>query len=210
MNQRLIAGLLACMPSLALAHPGHELTTQTLSNPTLASAYLGFMHPLTGLDHLLVMLAIGLWAGKLASNAATNVGNKIRWQLPITFMGLMLVGAILGAQGFAFAGLETAIAASVMAMGLLLVISLPIKPALAIGMVAVFALLHGAAHGLETNGAELNFAQGWAVVGGMLLATGLLHALGLLLGSQRAQLAKWLNATLAYVMMLAGAYLLFA
>ena len=197
MNQRLIAGLLASVPGLALAHPGHGLTEQVLANPVLASAYLGFMHPLTGLDHLLVMLAIGLWAVKL--------GGKARWQLPVTFMVLMLVGAILGAQGFVFIGLETAIAASVMAMGLLLVISLPIQPLLAMGMVAVFALLHGAAHG-----AELNFAQGWAVVGGMLLATGFLHAVGLYIGTQRAALAKWAHTLLAWVMLIAGGAMLIA
>ena len=187
MKKILLACLLASMSSLAIAHPGHGLE----------SAYAGFMHPLTGWDHLLVMLAVGLWASKIGGNA--------RWQLPLTFMLLMVAGTLLGTAGIMFAGLETAIAASVMAMGLVLVISLSMNNAVRIGVVALFALLHGIAHG-----AELNLHEGFSALGGMLLATGLLHGVGLLLGSQRLNLAKWPQTAMAWAIMLAGGYMLIA
>ena len=187
MKKILLACLLAGMSSLAIAHPGHGLE----------SSYAGFIHPLTGWDHLLVMLAVGLWASKIGGNA--------RWQLPLTFMLLMVAGTFLGSAGVMFAGLETAIAASVMAMGLVLVISLSMNSAVRIGVVALFALLHGVAHG-----AELNLNQGLSALGGMLLATGLLHGVGLLLGSQHLNLAKWVKIAMACGIMLTGCYMLMA
>lgn len=167
--------------NLAIAHPGHELS----------NAYAGFMHPITGWDHLLVMLAIGLWAAKL--------GGKARWQLPLTFMLVMTFGAVLGMAGFSFASLETLIAASVMAIGLLLIINMPINITLQISLTALFALMHGLAHAAELNHGVSPFI-------GMLVATGFLHAAGLLLGLQRNNLIKWLQTGLAFVMLAIGAY----
>lgn len=190
MKKIVLSSLLVGFSNVAFAHPGHELVGNNLE-----SAYAGFMHPLTGWDHLLVMLAIGVWASKL--------GGKARWQLPLTFLASMTIGAIMGLAGITFSGVETAIAASVMAMGLLLAINLPIPAISRIGIVAVFAVFHGLAHGVE-----LHSQQGYAVLGGMLIATALLHAAGLLLGSQRVQLAKWLQTGLALVMMLVGGYLM--
>ena len=187
MKKILLACLLASMSSFAIAHPGHGLE----------SAFAGFMHPLTGWDHLLVMLAVGLWASK--------IGGNTRWQLPLTFMLLMAAGTFLGNAGVMFAGLETAIAASVMVMGLVLVISFSMNNAVRIGAVALFALLHGVAHG-----AELNLNQGLFALDGMLLATGLLHCVGLLLGSQRLNLANWAHTAMAWAIMLAGGYMLMA
>ena len=187
MKKILLACLLASMSSFAIAHPGHGLE----------SAFAGFMHPLTGWDHLLVMLAVGLWASK--------IGGNTRWQLPLTFMLLMAAGTFLGNAGVMFGGLETLIAASVMAMGLVLVISFSMNNAVCIGVVALFALLHGVAHG-----SELNLNQGLSALGGMLLATGLLHCVGLLLGSQRLNLANWAHTAMAWAIMLAGGYMLMA
>jgi urease accessory protein len=186
MKTRILVGsLLAVSSSLALAHPGHGID----------GSYAGFLHPFTGLDHLLVMLAVGLWAAK--------IGGKARWQLPLTFMLVMGVGAIGGYLGLAFNGVETAIAASVMAMGVLLAISLPLNASLRMGLVALFALLHGLAHGTE-----LTMQSHLPVLVGMLLATGMLHLVGFTLGSYRFKLARQLQALLAWGMMLAGAYLL--
>ena len=182
-----LAILFSLISTIASAHPGHGFS----------SAYAGFMHPLTGWDHLLVMLAIGVWASKL--------GGKARWQLPLTFILMMGLGALVGLTGLIFSGVETAIAASVMAMGLLLVINLPISAISRIGVVALFAVFHGIAHGVE-----LHSQKSYTALGGMLLATFLLHGAGLLLGSQRAQLAKWLHTGLAWLMMLTGSYLLLA
>jgi urease accessory protein len=91
----------------------------------------------------------------------------------------------------------------VMAMGLLLAINLPIPAISRIGIVAIFAVFHGMAHGVE-----LNSQQSYAAFGGMLVATALLHSAGLLLGSQRILLAKWLHTGLAWLMLFTGSYLL--
>ncbi|MGZ8252156.1 MAG: HupE/UreJ family protein [Methylophilaceae bacterium] len=184
-KQTLLGLVLAGTSTLAMAHPGHGLE----------STYAGFMHPFSGWDHLLVMLAVGLWAGKL--------GGHARWQLPLTFMLVMALGSLLGFAGLSFAGVETAIAATVMAMGLLLVISLPIKPALRIGLVGLFAFMHGLAHG-----AELSQHSGLQVISGMLLATGLLHAVGVALGAQRFRIAQSIHTMMGWLIMLAGGYLL--
>ena len=190
MKKIVFSSLLVGFSSVAFAHPGHELVGNGLE-----SAYAGFMHPLTGWDHLLVMLAIGLWASKL--------GGKARWQLPLAFLASMTIGAVLGLAGLSFSGVETAIAASVMAMGLLLAIHLPIPAISRIGIVAIFAIFHGMAHGVE-----LHSQQSYAALAGMLIATAILHGAGFILGSQRVQLAKWLQNGLAWGMVLVGGYLL--
>jgi urease accessory protein len=187
MKKYILAIFLSLFASLAQAHPGHGLE----------SAFAGFMHPLTGWDHLLVMLAVGVWAAKL--------GGKAPWQLPLTFMGMMVVGALLGMAGMSFSGVETAIATSVMAMGVLLIITLPMQLSTQLGMTALFAVLHGMAHGLE-----LHTQSNLSAFSGMLIATLLLHASGVLLGSQQVKIQKWLHNGLAYTMLLVGAYWLVA
>lgn len=192
MKKIVLTSLLVGFSSLAIAHPGHGLVGNNLE-----IAYAGFMHPLTGWDHLLVMLAIGVWASKL--------GGKARWQLPLTFLTTMTLGAVLGLAGITFSGVETAIAASVMAMGLLLAINLPIPAMSRIGIVAIFAVFHGMAHGVE-----LYSQQNYAALGGMLIATALLHAIGLLLASRRLNLTSWIQTVLAWGIALAGGYMLIA
>jgi len=185
--KQLLAIALMVAPAIASAHPGHGLN----------NAYAAFMHPLTGWDHLLVMLAVGLWAGKL--------GGSARWQLPVTFVILMAVGAVLGASGIAFGGLETGIAASVMALGLLLVISLSIQPMLRIMLIATFAVLHGMSHG-----AELPLQSGIETMAAMLFATTLLHLTGLALSSQRLSLPKPVHTFMGILMLGVGGYLMIA
>jgi urease accessory protein len=184
-TQNIISCLLFAFSSVAFAHTGHGLD----------SVYAGFMHPFSGVDHLLVMLAIGLWAAK--------IGGKARWQLPMTFVSMMALGFIFALNGMDFNGLETAIAASVMVMGLLLVLRFSLKPAFQLGLVGLFALFHGLAHGTE-----LSMQNGFQAMLGMLCATGLLHGLGLLLGAQQLKLARWINSTLAWAITLVGGYLL--
>lgn len=188
MKKSIILGaVMSLMSSVASAHPGHGLE----------SAYAGFMHPLTGWDHLLVMLAIGVWAAKL--------GGKARWQLPLTFFGVMALGAGLGLAGIGFSGLETALAASVMAMGVMLMLRLSINQPSQLAITAVFAAFHGMAHG-----SELQSQSGLSVFAGMLIATALLHGTGVFFGSQRFALRQWLQNGLAYTMLLVGGYLLVA
>lgn len=197
MKKQMITGVLCFLISaVASAHPGHELA----SGMTSFSA--GFMHPLTGWDHLLVMFAIGVWAAKL--------GGKARWQLPLAFVITMALGAILGLIGLSFAGVETAIAASVIAMGLLLGINLPISAKARIGITALFAVMHGMAHGIEFYSNPFSLNQGYVALAGMLLTTALLHGAGLIIGAQRYQWLLYLRASLASSMVLIGGYLLFA
>lgn len=184
--QKYIFGLILGMfSSIAMAHPGHDLQ----------SAYAGFMHPFTGWDHLLVMVAIGLWAAK--------IGGKTRWLLPLTFMMFMSFGALLGLAGVGFSGQETAIATSLVAIGFIVAFNLPIRQTSRFALVALFAAFHGLAHGIELNG-----NQTVLTILSMLLSTSLLHVLGLMLGSQRIQLAKWFSASLASIMVVFGSYLL--
>ena len=170
--------------TVATAHPGHGLE----------SAYAGLMHPLTGLDHLLVMVAIGLWAAKL--------GGLARWGLPLTFVLLMAVGAFFGANGLRVAGIETLIAASVMTMGFLLAMHLPVNKVVQFGLTAIFAFFHGLAHGLALQSHAV-----WSALIAMVVATSLLHALGYFIGVQRQTLFAKAQQIFAYGMLIVGAYL---
>lgn len=143
------------MPALAFAHPGHD-----------GGLLAGVSHPLGGLDHLLAMVAVGLWAAQQT--------GKARWALPCTFLAAMLVGGGLGFAGIAVPGLETGIAASVLALGL--AVALAVRPALPLAVLATaaFALCHGMAHGLELPA----MASAWSYAVGFIAATALLHATG--------------------------------
>lgn len=156
-----IAATLA-IPGTAWAHPGHEAT----------GFATGFAHAFTGADHLLATLAVGLWAAQIGARAALAV--------PLAFVAAMLAGALLGLSfGAALvpAGVESAVAASVLALGLLVAARARLGAVPGALLVAAFAVFHGLAHAAELGGA------GPAVhIGGLALATALLHGLGLALG----------------------------
>jgi urease accessory protein len=152
--------LLAGAP-LAQAHPGH--------GP--ADLVSGFLHPFTGWDHLLAMLAVGMWAAQL--------GRHARWALPSGFVGAMAVGAVVGIAGYAPHGVDAWILASVFVMGLLLACAVRMPLRYGIGLVALAGFFHGAAHG-----AEMPFqADSIRFLSGMIVATALLHALGVAAGA---------------------------
>ena len=150
------AAALLLTPALAFAHPGHG------DNGLLA----GISHPIGGLDHLLAMLAVGLWAAQQQ--------GKARWMLPCTFVGTMLLGGVLGFEGLNLPALESGIAASVLALGL--AVALAVRPplGLAVAATALFALFHGVAHGLELP----DMSSPWAYAAGFVAATAALHAAG--------------------------------
>jgi urease accessory protein len=132
----------------------------------------GFVHPLLGADHLVAMVCVGVWAALVT----TEPGRL--WRLPAAFMAAMVLGGALGAFGVVIAGAEPAIAASVLALGLLLLGKVRLSRVLAGFIVGLFALAHGYAHGFE-------MAQGAAFstyAAGFVIATGLLHLLGIVLG----------------------------
>ncbi len=129
----------------------------------------GLGHPLFGIDHLLAMLAVGVWAYQL--------GGSAMWKVPLVFVLTLLVGANLGLAGLSLAFYEPMIAASLMVLGLIIAMKWRVVPLLASMIVAVFALFHGFAHGIEMPLA----ASPMAYITGFTLATILLHGLGVML-----------------------------
>jgi urease accessory protein len=130
----------------------------------------GFAHPFSGIDHLLAMLAVGLWAAQ----------NKQRalWVLPLAFPLMMVVGALLAFAGLQMPAVETGIAASVAVLGLLIAFAVRLPLWGSTLVVSVFAMFHGYAHG-----AELPHGSSAALYGaGFIAATALLHAAGLGIG----------------------------
>jgi urease accessory protein len=142
----------------ALAHSGIDHALSFAS---------GFTHPFTGLDHLLAMVAVGLWAG-------LN-GGRALWAWPVAFVGVMIGGGALGMAGIGLPLVEPGILASVVVLGLLVLAATRLPIAAGAVLVGLFALLHGHAHGeeLPTAAAAASYSAGFA------LATAALHALGL-------------------------------
>ncbi|MCW8165166.1 HupE/UreJ family protein [Verminephrobacter aporrectodeae] len=167
---------LGAMGSNACAHGGHPM-------PVYGSFFDGFMHPLSGPDHLAAMLAVGLWSALSARRA----GAQLLWA-PAGFAALLLAGAVLGLRGAATAAVEPMIATSLLLGGLLLASRLRMPgPAAALG-VGVFALFHGLAHGHELAGG----GSAWQTLAGMLAATALLHCVGLAAGWTLRRRGAWL------------------
>lgn len=134
------------------------------------TVFAGFVHPFSGLDHVLAMVAVGLWAAQQ--------GRPATLVLPIVFPAVMAIGGLLGAGGFAFPAVETGIAASVAMLGVMVLLS--VRPTLVAGasLVALFALFHGHAHGTELPDAVSPFGYGI----GFVAATLVLHLAGLSFG----------------------------
>jgi urease accessory protein len=152
---------LLIFPTLALGHPGHT---------EMGGAASGFFHPLTGWDHLLVMLAIGFWASRQGKHAA--------WAVPLAFLGMLALGAWVGAAvGVPGTWAEAGILLSVACMILLLAAAIRL-PLLAAALVAGgFAVFHGYVHGVEMAAGGSN-----AFVAGLLTASAALHLAGLAAG----------------------------
>jgi urease accessory protein len=141
----------------------------------------GFMHPLLGWDHIAAMVAVGIWGAFLGAPAI--------WVLPVVFPMVMAFGGALGILGMPLPGVEVGIALSAIVLGLM--VALAARPPLwvAVVFVGAFAIFHGHAHGTELPAA----ADGVAFAGGFVLATGLLHLSGIVLGL----LTKWDTGRLA-------------
>ncbi|ESY87637.1 HupE/UreJ family protein [Mesorhizobium australicum] len=137
---------------------------------TTSSAMAGFTHPLSGLDHMTVMLAVGLWAALK--------GGKAIWVWPAAFVGVMLGGAALGMAHVPLPFVEPGILASVVALGLLVALAVDLPVSAGVAIIGLFALFHGHAHGTEVpeNAGGLEYMVGFAV------ATVLLHAIGIAVG----------------------------
>jgi urease accessory protein len=169
-SARLALAALASM--LAAPAMAHELAGTGLA--------AGLTHPLLGMDHLLAMLAVGLWAAQ--------GGRAARFALPVAFPLAMALGAGLGLAGLALPAVEAGIAASVLVLGLLIALAVRAPLPAGAALVAGFAILHGHAHAAELPAA----ASPALYAAGFLAATALLHFTGLALGtSLRAERLAW-------------------
>lgn len=153
-----LAATLTTLPGIALAHTG------TGDSHGLVH---GMTHPIGGIDHVLAMVAVGLYAAHL--------GGRALWLVPTSFVGVMLLGGVLGISGVDLPHVETAIALSVVALGLVVSLRLGLPTLAAMALAGAFAVFHGLAHGAEMpqDASGLGYATGFA------LATALLHAAGI-------------------------------
>jgi urease accessory protein len=152
---------LSAFSGVAEAHTGHGATMGFVA---------GFVHPLSGLDHLLAMVAVGL--------LAVRIGGKALWAVPAAFIGMMAVGGALGMNGFSLPMVEFGIAASVIVLGAAVALDFSLPISSTMGLVGFFAIFHGHAHGSEVPLAASGLSYGF----GFVMATALLHCMGLGLG----------------------------
>ena len=150
-----VTAIALAWPALAAAHPGADAG----SPPGFAA---GLAHPFTGIDHLLAMLAVGLWSGLR--------GGAARWLAPAVFMALLVAGALGGATGSGPAGIEPLVATSLVILGLLLAGPAAASLPIALAVIGGFALVHGAAHGVELGAGRA--LAGVAVGSALLLVSG--------------------------------------
>lgn len=182
-----LAMLLTLASAPAFAHAG--------AGPVDGFLY-GLMHPLTGLDHVLAMVAAGLWAGL--------VGGKARIAYPAAFVGMMALAGAWGMSGGELPGVEMGIAFSVIILGA--AVALKASPPLAAGTLAcgILAIFHGFAHGAELpeNASGLRYAAGF------ILATATLHLAGIVLAGTVATRAPLIARIAGGGLVLAGVALL--
>lgn len=150
-------------PAVAMAHVGQgDISGGFVS---------GFMHPILGPDHVVAMVAVGLWGAQLGAPAI--------WVLPVTFPLVMAFGGVLGALGVPIPAIEVGIAISAIVLGAMVALSARPPLWVAMALVGIFAIFHGYAHGAELP----ESANAIAFSIGFVVATGSLHALGILIGT---------------------------
>ncbi len=171
------------------ANPTYPLLLALLlMAPTLAGAHeagadangflVGVRHPVLGLDHLLAMIAVGV--------VSAVAGGVAIWQVPLIFVGGMLIGALLGGYAFTLPGIEYGIVCSVIALGALLAIDKEIPILIISGLVSYFGIMHGYAHGSEMPEMTSPLLYG----SGFITGTVGLHLLGVLIGVVSQKLPK--------------------
>ena len=158
----LIAVLLALSAQPAFAHP---------QKGEAVGFVTGFLHPISGLDHVLAMVAVGLWGAQLGAPAI--------WLLPVAFPMVMAFGGMLGLMGVPIPGIEYGIALSAILLGVAVMFEVRPPLGVAAALVGFFAIFHGHAHGTELPPGQS--ALLYSI--GFVIATGLLHALGIGIGT---------------------------
>lgn len=182
---KMLAGLVLLVFAAPAAADAH-----IIGGTGLAS---GLVHPFLGLDHLLAMVAVGI--------VAAQMGGKAIWKVPATFVSFMVVGGLLAVAHVNLPAIEPGIALSVVILGVMIAVSKQAPMSVAMACVALFALLHGHAHGNEL----FAVANPALYATGFVLATAGLHVLGALTGSY-AKKTAWRATLLRY----AGAGISFA
>ena len=176
---RLMGLAIACMPLTALAHPGDH-----------GGSFLGGLsHPLTGVDHLLAMVAVGMLASRLSGAS--------RWMLPASFIAAMIAGCGLSFGGIGLPFVEGLIALSLLAFGVLLLSNRALSAPLGCAVVALFGVFHGHAHGSEMVGDSM---MTYGI--GFILSTATLHAAGLL---TTLRVEAWSHRVRAFLRVAGGA-----
>lgn len=190
---RVATGLaLLAASGVALAHPGHP------GHDAAGSFVAGFVHPLTGADHLCAMIVVGLWSA---------LTSKRVWLAPLAFVAMLAAGGLLGmSYGAGLPGVEPMIAVSLLVLGLMLATRAKLPSGVGAAVVGAFAIFHGVAHGAELP-AE---ASAMHYLAGFLLATGVLHCLGIVAGVALRHRTAWLPRVLGAGVLAYGASLLVA
>ncbi|ANN77198.1 HupE/UreJ family protein [Bordetella flabilis] len=158
------------------AHPLHEHLAEAVGMASSATA--GFLHPLSGADHLCAMIAVGLWSAMTARRV---------WLAPLSFAAVLLVGALLGLARLPLPAVEPMIAASLLVLGLLVAARARLPEGVGAAIAAVFALFHGHAHGYELPEA----ASAAAYIAGFMVATLGLHGAGIAAGVALRRAHAW-------------------
>jgi urease accessory protein len=179
-----LLALLTYIPSAG----AHSLATESVGFIS------GLAHPLMGLDHILAMIAVGIWAAQLGGNAV--------WRLPLSFISMMMFAAFIGASGNHLPSLELWISISVICLGLLLVLAIRLPVNVSMLLIGLFAVFHGYAHGLEMPQAHSPLFYG----SGFVVATALLHLSGIVLGKVSYH-QHLLSRLIGAIMTMAGLYL---
>ncbi len=181
-----ILALVCVSPEFAFAH---------IEGGALGGFQSGFTHPIIGIDHLLAMLAVGIWGAQ--------IGGRNVWTLPVTFPLIMAAGGIFGMSGFALPHVELGIALSVLVLGLAICFAWQAPEWAALSLIAVFAIFHGFAHGTELPGAidPASYSIGFVV------ATGAIHIVGIGIGFLFGRLwSGYLSRTLGGMIAATGVY----
>lgn len=149
----------------------------------------GFAHPLHGLDHILAMVAVGLWAGQL--------GGRARWLVPASFVFVMAIGGALAMAGLRVPYTEEGILLSVLVMGILIAVAARFPLPASMAIVGIFAFFHGHSHGMEMPANAVGYAYG----AGFILATAVLQAVGIGLAyavhNVKLPVVRWAGAAIA-------------
>jgi urease accessory protein len=153
--------MLAALPAFVLAHTGHGGASGLMA---------GLSHPISGLDHVLAMVAVGLWGAQL--------GAPAMWLLPVTFPMVMALGGAMGLAGVPLPGVEIGIALSALLLGIMVLGEVRPPLAAAAALVGLFAIFHGHAHGTELPEGQ----SGLLYSIGFVVSTGSLHAFGIAIG----------------------------